>query len=55
MTINEYESMKQHRKNYEVILVNRETQEISHHKFDELDVFKEVNGYKFRFEQEIIK
>lgn len=54
MTVNEYESMKNNKQNFEVVLVNKDTQEISRHKFVELEEFKQVNGYKFKFEQEKI-
>ena len=54
MTLNEYESMKRNKNNFEVVLVNRDTQEISRHTFQELEAFKQVNGYKFRFEQKKI-
>ena len=52
LSINEYKSMENNKDNYEVILVNRDTQEISRHKFEELEDFKQVSSYKFVFEQE---
>lgn len=52
MSINEYESMKNNQDNYEVVLVNTNTREISRHTFAELDEFKQISGYKFIFEQE---
>jgi len=55
MSINEYESMKNNKENYFVVLVNRDTKEISKHKFDELDSFKEPSKYKFTFKQIEIK
>ena len=51
MSINEYESMKNNKNNYYVILVNRETKEISKHLFNELDAFKEPSKYRFVFKQ----
>lgn len=51
MSINEYESMVEFPDNYEVVLVNRETKEISRHKFDELDALKKPSKYVFRFKQ----
>ena len=44
--------MENNKDNYEVILVNRDTQEISRHKFEELEDLKRVSSYKFVFEQE---
>lgn len=52
LSIYEYKSMENNKDNYEVILVNRDTQEISHHKFEELEEFKQVNSYIYKFEQE---
>lgn len=52
LSINEYKSMESNKDNYVVILVNRDTQEISHHKFEELEEFKQVNSYIYKFEQE---
>ena len=52
MTINEYKSMERNKSNYEVVLVNRDTREISRHKFAEIDELKRVNSYKFKFKQE---
>ena len=52
LSINEYKSMENNKDNYEVILVNRDTQEISRHKFEELEDLKRVSSYKFVFEQE---
>lgn len=52
LSINEYKSMENNKDNYVVILVNRDTQEISHHKFVELEEFKQVNSYIYKFEQE---
>ena len=54
MSINEYESMKENQDNYEVVLVNTTTHEISRHKYSELENLKEVNGYRFKFKQEKI-
>lgn len=51
MSINEYESMKSNQNNYYVVLVNRETKEISLHKFDEIDPLKEASKYCFKFKQ----
>lgn len=52
MTINEYKSMERNKENYEVVLVNRETREISRHKYSEIEELKQVNSYRFRFKQE---
>lgn len=52
MSINEYESMENNKENFEVVLVDRDRQEISRHKFAELEEFKQINGYKFIFKQE---
>mgnify|MGYP002624392767 FL=1 len=52
LSINEYKSMESNKENYEIILVNRDTQEISRHKFEELEEFKQVNSYIYKFEQE---
>lgn len=52
MSINEYNSMKENRTNYYVVLVNRETKEISKHLFAELDAFKEPSKYKFTFKKD---
>ena len=43
--------MKDNPETYEVVLVNRENGSISRHKFGELDTFKKVNEYIFRFKQ----
>lgn len=51
MTINEYESMKKNQNDYFVVLVNRESKEISKHQFFELDSLKEPSKYKFIFKQ----
>ena len=51
MSINEYNSMLNHPESYEVVLVNRNTKEISRHKFDELDELKQVSSYHFKFKQ----
>ncbi len=51
MSLNEYESMKKNKAVYYVVLVNRETKEISKHLFDELEQFKVPVGYKFSFKQ----
>ena len=51
MSIHEYESMRLNSDNYEVILANGTTKEISRHKFSELDCLKKVNSYIFRFKQ----
>lgn len=51
MSINEYNSMLNHPESYEVVLVNRNTKEISRHKFDELDGLKQVSSYIFKFKQ----
>ena len=51
MSINEYNSMLNHQDSYEVVLVNRDTKEISRHKFDELDGLKQVSSYLFKFKQ----
>lgn len=51
MSISEYNSMLNHPDSYEVILVNRDTKEISRHKFDELDGLKQVSSYIFKFKQ----
>lgn len=52
MTIGEYKSMERNKESYEVVLVNRDTREISRHKFAELAELKQINSYKFRFKQE---
>lgn len=52
MSINEYKSMEKNKNCYEVVLVNRETREISRHKFAEIEELKQINSYKFRFKQE---
>lgn len=52
MSINEYESMESNKDNFEVVLVDRDRQEISRHKFAELEEFKQINSYKFIFKQE---
>ena len=52
MTINEYKSMERNKDNYEVVLVNRDTREISRHKYSEIEELKQINSYKFRFKQE---
>lgn len=54
MSINEYKSMEENQDNYEVVLVNINTGEISRHKYSELENLKEVNGYRFKFKQEKI-
>ena len=46
--------MKENQDNYEVVLVNINTGEISRHKYSELENLKEVNGYRFKFKQEKI-
>ena len=51
MSINEYESMQNNPDNYKIVLVNRNTKEISLHQFFEIDAFKRVNSYIFRFKQ----
>ena len=51
MSINEYNSMSANRDSYEVVLVNRDTKEISRHKFDELDGLKQASRYLFKFKQ----
>lgn len=54
LSINEYKSMENNKDNYVIILVNRDTQEISHHYFEELEEFKQINSYIYKFEQEKI-
>ncbi len=54
MSIKEYKSMENNKDSYEIILVNRDAQEISRHKFEELEELKQINSYIFKFEQEII-
>lgn len=51
MSINEYNSMLNNPDSYEVVLVNRDTKEISRHKFDELDGLKQASSYLFKFKQ----
>ncbi|EFQ4485159.1 DUF3883 domain-containing protein, partial [Listeria monocytogenes] len=51
MSINEYNSMLDNPDSYEVVLVNRDTKEISRHKFDELDGLKQASSYLFKFKQ----
>ena len=51
MSINEYESMKNNKTNYYVVLVDRKTKEVSLHLFDELDALKKPSKYKFAFKQ----
>lgn len=51
MSSAEYCSMKNNSEHYEVVLVNRAKRTISRHKFDELEQFKSVDSYKFRFKQ----
>ena len=54
MTIAEYQSMKNNKTNYEVVLVNIARRVISRHKFDELEALKQIDSYKFCFTQEKI-
>lgn len=51
MSINEYNSMKTFKDDYEVVLVDVKTQTITRHKFSELDPLKQVSQYAFYFEQ----
>lgn len=51
ISINEYNSMLDNPDSYEVVLVNRDTKEISRHKFDELDGLKQASSYLFKFKQ----
>ena len=51
MTIDEYESMKNNKDRYFIILVNLKTREISYHKFEEIDSLKKIESYVFTFKQ----
>ncbi len=51
MSISEYKSMESAPNEYEVVLVNVATKQISMHKFDELKTLKQISKYKFYFTQ----
>ena len=51
LTISEYESMKRHKEEYEIVLVNINEKSISRHSYDELNEFKEINSYIYKFKQ----
>ena len=51
MSINEYESMKENKENYYIVLVDRKSNTISMHQFAEVEKLKKPSGYIFEFTQ----
>ncbi len=51
MSVNEYKSMESAPNEYEVVLVDIATKEMSRHKFDELKALRQVSKYRFCFTQ----
>lgn len=51
MSINEYNSMEAVSDSYYVVLVDIATQQISKHKFNELQNLKQISKYRFCFTQ----